>query len=703
MAILSKIRKRTFVLIVVIALALFSFVLMDLIQSGGFTGSNNNVGSVNGREIKADDFSMKVAGFEKNGNNGQGMSNTEAIKQVWDTQINIFLIEEEIEKLGIRVGVDHIINKLKQNPQIGQRFVNEAGEFDKRLFDEYLKTTTSQEERNFVIEQEKNAKLNAQFDIYNNMLRASLFVTQSDVKFLHKLENQKVDFDFVQVPYTAINDSEVTVTKKEVMAYMEKNKSTYKSDEVRFIDFVFISEEATEADKSEIKNELAQLLNYKVELNPETQTTDSLPGFRKTKDVAEFLTLNSEIPYDSTYYAKTDLPAEFADKLYDLPTGDIFGPYEFDDYIAYTRSEGRRAGAKARASHVLITYDGAQGPGPKTPRTKEEAQAKANQILADVRADSNKLQIFAFTDSDDTGSAQSGGDLNFFNPGQMVPPFNDFVFNNAVGSIGLVETDFGFHIIRVTDKQDGVRLATLARKQVPSKETSENAYKAALKFELTANEKSFEKALSEQKLEAGKTVRVLAFDENFDALGSQRAIIRWAFERGTNVNDIKQFEITNKGFVVAKLKSIEDTGFIPFDEAKTTVEPIIRNQKKAKIILDKIKGKSMDAVAKDYKVSSETANQVSITSPIINNGGFEPKVVGVAMKTDTGKVSEGIEGNSGVYLIKTKQLTKPENTTDFANQFNSLKNNANQASGRVFVALKDIAKIKDNRLVRLGQ
>jgi peptidyl-prolyl cis-trans isomerase D len=73
---------------------------------------------------------------------------------------------------------------------------------------------------------------------------------------------------------------------------------------------------------------------------------------------------------------------------------------------------------------------------------------------------SDSFMMLAFSNSDDS-SAQQGGDLGYCQ-NQMVKPFNDFVFNSSIGSIGLVETPFGFHIIKVTDKQDGIRLATVA-------------------------------------------------------------------------------------------------------------------------------------------------------------------------------------------------------------------------------------------------
>jgi peptidyl-prolyl cis-trans isomerase D len=100
--------------------------------------------------------------------------------------------------------------------------------------------------------------------------------------------------------------------------------------------------------------------------------------------------------------------------------------------------------------------------------------------------------MLALTNSDDS-SANQGGDLGYFEQGRMVKPFNDFVFNNPVGKIGLVETEFGFHIINITDKQDAVRLATIARKIEASEATTDQLYTKAVKFEMDANSKDFEK------------------------------------------------------------------------------------------------------------------------------------------------------------------------------------------------------------------
>lgn len=701
MAILGKIRQRSFFLIVVIALALFAFVLMDLIQAGGFGGSNSYVGSINGKDIPFEEFNLKVANTEKNGNNGQGMSNTQAANQVWDAEVNIALLEEEFEKLGIRVGADHVVEILKQNPTIAQRFTNELGGFDKKKFDEFIKSSANAQDIEFLKAQEQNAIINAKYQIYMSMLRGGLFVTQADAKFQHRLENEKVSFDYVQIPFTSIKDSDIKVNDEEVLDYMKKRAKRYKSEEIRDIDYVFVSEEPTADDKNEVKAQLEKLMENRIVFNKTTNSNDTLPGFRNAVDVIEFVNSNSDFPYDSTYVAKTDLPAEQAESLYNLADGAFFGPYELNGYMAVSKSMGKKSGAKARASHILISFTGSQA-APKTPRTKEEAKAKAEEIFAKVNADSNQITMLAFTESDDQGSAQRGGDLDFFNPGMMVKPFNDFVFNNPIGKVGLVETDFGYHIIKVTDKQDAIRLATLARKINPSQKTSDNAYSTAMKVEMNANDKSLEKAATEAKLEVKQAVKAKPMDEMFADLGAQRQIIRWAYNKDTKVNDIKQFEITNKGYVIARLKNINDTGLMPLEDAKPGIEPLIRNEKKAKIIISKIKGTNLDAIAKENKVTVQTATDLTIQSPIINNAGFEPKVVGVALNTKANSVSAPVEGNSGVYVLKTKTVTKAPATKDYAQQITSLQSTSGQAANRIFGTLKDKAEIKDYRVSKFG-
>ena len=139
MAILSKIRQRSLLAILVIGFCLFAFIIGDLVQSNLFSNSSSNVGNVNGTDILFEDFRVKVANVEKS---GQGTSGIQAVNTVWDQEVSIALLTAEFEKIGINVGEKQIIEVLKQSQDIGQnpQFQNEAKQFDIDKFRTFFKS-----------------------------------------------------------------------------------------------------------------------------------------------------------------------------------------------------------------------------------------------------------------------------------------------------------------------------------------------------------------------------------------------------------------------------------------------------------------------------------------------------------------------------------------------------------------------------------
>ena len=120
-----------------------------------------------------------------------------------------------------------------------------------------------------------------------------------------------------------------------------------------------------------------------------------------------------------------------------------------DDLRTYYKENLTRLAAKEerRASHILIN---AAKDAPAADR--EQAKARAQELLAQVRKSPASFAEVAKKSSQDSGSAPAGGDLNFFGRGAMVKPFEDAVFAMKKGEISdVVESDFGYHIILLTD------------------------------------------------------------------------------------------------------------------------------------------------------------------------------------------------------------------------------------------------------------
>lgn len=654
---------------------------------------STDVGSINGKDVSFEEFRLKVSEIERS---QQGMTPIMASNRVWDQEIMIALLGEEFEDLGIRVGEDHIIETFKSDPNIGQNpmFLNAAGKFDVAKLKEFFKANPAQAQA-FESRQE-NAALNAKYLIYNGLVKGGLYTTDLEGKMRYEMETTKASFDYVAVPYSSIKDSDAKVTDEEIIAYMRKNEDKYKAEESRVIDYVLVEERASDADQNEIKNRLNSLINGSTVYNEATGKNDTVAGFRTTTNLASFVGEHSDMPYDTTYVAKKDLPAEHADQLFSLASGQVYGPYMRGDYLCISKVIGRKSGATAKASHILISYEGTQVPNKKEQRTKEEAKAKAESLLAQAKANPSGFMMLALTNSDDS-SAQQGGDLGFFSEGQMVKPFNDFVFNNSIGTIGLVETDFGYHVINVTDKQDAIKLATIAQRVQPSETTSDEVYNKAVKFEMEADGKDFAAVAKQHNLNVVPNIKLNAMDENFGQIANQRQVVRWAFDRSTSVGDIKRFEVANLGNVIVSLKKVNKKGLMAVDEARPSIEPILKNQKKAEIIKGKLSGNSLDAMAKANNVTIQKATDLTIANAVLPSLGSEPKVVATAISTGANKVSAPIEGNSGVYVVRATAVTKAPALKEHSAYANQIKQQRMNDVGRVVGALRAKADIEDNR------
>jgi peptidyl-prolyl cis-trans isomerase D len=262
----------------------------------------------------------------------------------------------------------------------------------------------------------------------------------------------------------------------------------------------------------------------------------------------------------------------------------------------------------------------------------------------------------------------------------------------------VVETEFGFHVMKVSGKNDAVLLGTIAQKIQASDATIDAAYTKASQLESGALEnKDFAAVAKKAGLVATPATNIKAYDEYVQGLGAQREMVRWSFNEDTEVGSIKRFEVP-QGFVVAKLKDINDSGLLPLDIAKQSVEPILKNQKKAEIIKKKMSGSSLEAVSKASGASVLTATGVTVKNPIIPNVGMESKVVGKAFGLAAGKTSQIIEGTSGMFMIRTKNVVKAPAVSDYTTYINQEKSqNQSYASSKAYTAIKDKADIKDNR------
>jgi len=704
MAILENIRKRTTVLILIIGMALFAFVISGVFTSGDLGGGKigSSIAEINGEEISIDDFRQKVDIASRR--SGPNSSTMQTVNQVWDQEVRNEILGQQLDGLGIDIEQDQIMNYIGTLPGYSQspQFQNESGVFDQNKFREFIADlkVNNPAQYDLWLQDEKSIIQNAKQQTYFNLIKAGVGATLKEGEFDYRLANDKIDIRYVRVPFTSIPDSTIVVSKGEIQTYINDHKEDFKQDPARDIQFVYFEEKPSTTDEKAVEDALTKLMDDTIEYNAQTDKNDTVPGFRLTTDVAAFLDRNSDIKFDTIYKSKRELPAKFADTLLTLQVGDVYGPYRDGDYFKVSRMMDRKANGSVKASHILIGYEGAERANPDVTRTKEEAEKEATRLLREARKKDAKFVELA-RDNSDGPSAPNGGDLGYFQEGRMVPEFNDFAFQNRVGTIGMVETDFGFHVIKIDDKQDIVQIATLAREIEPSEETINTLFTDATKFEMESisSEKAFSDLAKESEYAVRPVNKIKATDENLPGLSTQRQIVQWAFKEDTEVGDIKRFDLTT-GYAVTQLTKKYDEGLMSVEDASPTVLPKIRKERKTAQLIAANKGKSMDDMAKDNNVSASTATALTVKSPTIPGSGSEPTVVGTAFAMKEGETSELIEGNSGVFKLTVTKKTEGPKLDNYSTYANSLKSTReSQVNTAVYNALKEASEIEDQRAV----
>jgi len=703
MAILNKIRQRSLFLILIIALALFSFVLADLFRNSDALSSRsqNTVATINGKDISREDFLEKVEIMQRQ--LGPNATNTQVMNRVWDAEVREAVLSAQYEKLGISVEKDQMRDLLRTALANSPEFQNTAGLFDEGKLNEYIANlkNTSEEAYQSWINYEQGIAANALQQNYFNLVKAGLVGTLAEGELEHKLESNKVDLKYVQIPYTSIPDSTISVSKSDISDYIKAHQSEYEVEASRDIRYVEFKETPTVEDENAIKDELKIYVNGREK--DENGRTDPIKAFTLAQDNEEYINLiaDSGIKFDDKFVFKASLPIGISDSIYNLSEGDVFGPYKDGEFFKLTKLiETKQIPDSAKVRHILIPYLGLQTAGPDVTRTEDQAKILADSLLGAIKADSSKFPELVTAFSSDRGSIQNEGRYDWHAYGTMVPEFNDFEFEGEVGDMGVVKTAFGFHVIELEglkEKKKAVKLGTIAKKIEPSETTINTIFRDASKFELSGKEKDFEALATESNYTVRPVNGIKALDENIPGIGNQRPIVRWAFEKETEEGDIKRFNIPN-GYAIVQLIAKHKEGLMAVEDASATVLPKIRKERKAELIKDRVKETSLENLANAENTTVRSAVAVNMKNPTLSGAGKEPMVIGAAFALEEGETSNLIEGEKGVYMVQVTKKTPAmvlANYQSFANRVATQKSSV--VNSKLYNALKAAAEIEDNR------
>ena len=650
MAILGKIREKSIVLIVVIGMALFAFVISGVFDGAGAM-SQEPVAIVGDEEVNIEQFSRRVDAVERN----TGMTNVQAVNTVWDQIVTEHSFDQLQEELGLAVGRDHVENFISNSPGFKQdsRFQNALGEFDIIAFTDFIndsKRNNPEIYRQWQL-QEESIQSSISKQLYTTMIRAGIYHTALDGKAAHALENDKISISYVKVPYSSISDSLVGVTDRDIKKYINTHTADFEVEESRSIRYVVFDETASVDDNLAIENELKKLLEPQVIFNEISESEEILPSFSQTDNLQEFIAEYSEVPYDETYQTRAQL-GTYANTLFELKEGEVFGPYKDGSQFKLSRMIDVDRGGSVKARHILFAYAGSQSASSEVTRTKEEARREAYRVLRLVRAKGADFAELARTYSDGP-SKNRGGDLGFFKRGDMVEAFNDYAFASPIGSIGVVETDFGYHIIEVQEKEDVVLIASVVKKIVPSEATSNEVFRMATEFEIDSKKNGFASAAETSGNDPRSAENLSLMDESIPSLGAQRTIVKWAFEEETRLNDIKRFDLIGGGYVVAELTDVTPAGISSVEDAQNRVRPILLQDKKYELLVSKYgDNATLAKLAKDYGQTISTSSAINAAAGSIAGAGIEPFVVGTGFSLEMNVTSALIQGKQGIFVLE---------------------------------------------------
>ena len=701
MAVLGKIRQRSIFLILVIGMALFAFVI-----SGVFDGSSSNAGPtdpiavVNDEEIDVTFFRQMVEQTER----AYNYSTLQSVNLVWNQALRNTIFDQEFKKLGIDAGKDQLEQIISSDEAVinNPNFQNEAGFFDFGIFTDYIAQMRVQEPAAYENwkAQEQSIIGVAKQRIYLDLIKASGGMTEAEAKALYHFENDNINIEYVQVPFDIIPDSLVTVTDAEVKQYIKNHEQEYERAASRNLQYVSFKEAPTEDDLAAIRLRLDGLKDERIAYNDVSKLTDTIEGFRMTKNIIDFVDRYSEIPFDSVYRPRGEYNNEYADILFGLDVGEVFGPYRDGRFFKISRLLDRKENASLRASHILIAFEGATRAPATVTRAKEEARREANRVLRLARRGNDNFEELAREYSDGP-TKNRGGDLGFFQEGQMATEFFNFVDKNRVGRIGLVETEFGFHIIKVTDKDDLALIADVANEAIASDQTANEVFRSATKFEMESNDLNDFIAVAEKNnYEVRPVKQVTELEENMPGLFNQRQIVRWAFDDDTKVGDIKRFSLTaGGGYAVVQLTAVNQKGLATVDEVGFQVRRKIIQDKKAALIKKQFQDiDSLETLAENEDLTLETASAINQKNPTLVGAGNEPYVVGAAFAMEEGAVSELIQGELGLYKVKLLKKNTAETLDDYQQYSKEYLRDASfTLPENVFLALESYADIDDNR------
>ena len=685
MATLNTLRTKGGVfLAVIIGISLLAFLLGDLSSSGGalFNSSKMRVGEIDGTKISYQEYLNQVEEVTTvqeiiSNTDVTGEQQTEALRnQAWEQIIRNVVFDESLEDLGLLVSDQEALDMVNGefiSPLVSSLFVDRTGAFDKEQMRNFVTNMDMDEtgrSRFFWNYLEKEMAQERAMAKYTTLLTQGMFTNSLEVET--NLANNKFsnNIRYVNQPLNTVADSLITVTDKEIRDYYDLHKEQYKQAETRNIEYVVYEAVPSDDDYADAKKEIETLA----------------AEFKATEDVKQFVSLNSETPFNSTYLKKSELPDTLRNFAFSAKKEDMAGPiFENDTYMLARVTDVKELPDTMGARQILL------------PTTGTKLADSLVNVLKEKKSTFEELVSEYSLDRE-----TPGGDMGRFNPGRMInEAFSNALQDAKVGEIITVPSPYGLHIIEITYRGElypKAQLGIIRYKVEPSETTQQIAFGQASAFAAKLNDKKT--SFAEAANEAGSAVRfaqISAGDTNVEGLNRSKEIVRWAFEaKEGDASNVISIDDAN---IVVRLVATTAHGYTPLDRVKAEIRSEILMVKKQDYIkAQAAQATSLDEIAEKDQSTPKEAESISFSSYYIPELGVAPEVIGAVSATSTGVLSKPVGTRYGVVWFEITSQEATESNSVEQERVVLQTNSLTAIQARIYNAVLQNADIKDNRV-----
>ncbi len=702
MAALQKIRSKSGLLIGIIAVGLLAFVFPWSELSSFINKSKDKAFTVNGEVITTKQYADRIAQWEHfqkvmSGQNSLDEAASSQIREmVYQQMVKEIMLDEQADKLGLSVTSEELNDMVvgaNVAPVLFQIpfFINpQTGQFDKAYLNQFIQSI-SQDEAG--LSENQKAEIQARREIwafiqnmikyqrleekYSSLVAGSVLPSATEVKSSFEDSKVQANISYVVQRYSAIPDSAVDVSDKDVKALYDKRKNNFKLDsELRKISYFVKDVVPSDEDYAAVEKEINGVYEKFV-------TTDN-PGLL----VNEY----SSNQFADAFIAVASLPADMKSFVQTASIGEVKQPERTEQsYVMYKLMDRTTAADSVKLQ--LIPFQGLD-------------QATATHIADSLMTVMKGGKDFT-TLANELMPGSNGGEIGWATEMSLIGTGADVVkkcFTAAKGDVFTLTINGQTQLIRVQDKTNPVSKVKIAVIQMPviiSDKTQNSIDNELNQFVAeNGNMENFDNVALTKGYNIISNAVVSPSEMSLGQVSGTRQVISWAFNN--KVGTVKKFDnLTNKR-VVAIIKNSIEGDYMPVSEVSPMLKAELINEKKAEKMIADLKSKnltSLQAYAEAVTGRVDTVSFVTFQTNNISGVGYEPILNVYAKHGQVNKLEQPMKGKAGVYVLDVTSKTDNTNTFDEAQAKQMIRQgNFYQLMSQAVFVLQEKMNVKDNRV-----